>query len=265
MVLAVQWSRGVEDAWTNVAEFVPKLVGFLLILLIGWLVAKALSKAADAVLERVGFDRAVERGGVGRALASSKFDASDIVGKVIFYALMLIVLQMAFGVFGPNPVSELIDDVITYLPKVIAAILIIVVASAIAAAVKELIDAALGGLSYGKALAIGASSAILVVGVFAALDQLQIAPRIVAGLFYAMLAIVAGSAIIAIGGGGIAPMRRRWDAMLERYDSEKQNIRAQGDGAAERIQARAQQRKAQAQAAMSDVDGRGTGSRSAGR
>ena len=201
------------------------------------------------MLERVGFDRAVERGGIRRAIEQSKYDASDIVGKLIFYALMLLVLQMAFGVFGSNPVSDLLAGVISYLPKVIAAVLIIVVAAAIAAAVKELIEAALGGLSYGRAVAFGASIAIIAVGFFAALDQLQIAPRIVSGLFYAVLAVVAGSAIIAIGGGGIAPMRRRWEAVLDRYDQEKQRVAEEGRGAGGRIQERYEERRQQAQGA----------------
>src|SRR5688572_20197345 len=125
-------------------------MGFLLILLIGWIVVKAISKAVDAALERVGFDKAVERGGVRQALAKSKYDASDIVSKIVFYALFLIVLQMAFGVFGDNPVSEMITGIVAYLPKVFAAIVIVVVGAAIAAAVKEIVEASLGGLSYGR-------------------------------------------------------------------------------------------------------------------
>lgn len=105
-----------------------------------------------------------------------EYDASDILAEVVFYALFLIVLQMAFGVFGPNPISDLLEGVIAYLPMVIAAILIIVIATAIAAAARELIDASLGGLSYGTALANATGIAIMVVGVFAALNQLQIAP-----------------------------------------------------------------------------------------
>ena len=57
-----------------------------------------------------------------------------MISKIVFYALFLIVLVLAFGVFGPNPVSDLLEGVIAYLPKVIAAIIIIVVAAAIAAA-----------------------------------------------------------------------------------------------------------------------------------
>mgnify|MGYP003133179794 CR=1 FL=1 len=224
---AVEWSQGIEDAWTNVAEFFPKLIAFFLILLIGWIVARALGKAFNAVLERVGFDDAVERGGIKSALAKSKYDASDLVGKVVYYALFLLVLQAAFGVFGQNPISEMINSVIAYLPKVFVAIVIIVVAAAVAAAVKDLVQNSLSGLDYGNALATIASTLIIVIGVFAALDQLEIAPAIVTGLFYAMLAIVVGSAVIAIGGAGVTEMRPYVRRALERADSEATNVKEQ--------------------------------------
>ena len=67
-LLAVEWSQGVTDAWTKVAAFVPKLFGFLVILVVGYLVAKAVIRIIDQVLERFGFDRTVERGGVEKAL-----------------------------------------------------------------------------------------------------------------------------------------------------------------------------------------------------
>lgn len=248
-MIAVEWSQGIEDAWSDIASFVPKFIGFLIILLVGYFVAKMIAKAVGAVLERVGFDKAVERGGIKKALDKSKFDASDIVGKIVFYALFLIVLQMAFGVFGDNPISDLIEGVIAYLPKVIAAILIVVVASAVAAAAREVIDASLGELSYGKSLANAAGVAILVVGIFAALNQLQIAPAIVTGLFYAVLAIVAGSLIIAVGGGGITPMRTRWENALAKYDQEKPRLQEAAKGSKERIAERAEERTNQATAA----------------
>ena len=222
---AVEWSRGVEDAWANVAEFVPKLVAFLLILLIGWFVAKTLGKVFNSVLERVGFDEAVERGGIRKALAKSKYDASDLVGKIVYYALFLLVLQAAFGVFGENAISEMITGVIAYLPKVFAAIVIVVVAAAIAAGVEDLVQNSLSGLEYGRTLATAASTLILVVGVFAALDQLEIAPAIVTGLFYALLAIVVGSTVIAVGGAGVTEMRPYVRRFLERADNEASNVK----------------------------------------
>jgi Conserved TM helix len=248
-ILAVELDQGIEDAWSDVATFVPKLVGFLIVVVLGWFVAKAIARIADGVLERVGFDKAVERGGVKRALESSKYDASDIVGKLVFYALFLFVLQFAFGLFGDNPVSDLISGVIAYLPKVFAAILIVVVTGAIAAAVKSLIEGALGGLEYGRLLAGAASVAIIGVGVFAALNQLQIAPAIVNGLFYAILAVVAGSLIIAVGGGGVGPMRAQWEKAFRRMEEEAPRIREQRSAARERIEARVQGAAARTQAA----------------
>jgi hypothetical protein len=222
---AVEFTQGIEDAWANVAEFFPKLVAFLLILFIGWFIAKALGKAFNAVLERVGFDDAVERGGIRKALAKSKYDASDLVGKVVYYALFLLVLQAAFGVFGENAISDMINSVIAYLPKVFVAIVIVVVSAAVAAAVKDVVQNSLSGLDYGRTLATAASTLILVVGIFAALNQLQIAPAIVTGLFYAMLAIVVGSAVIAIGGAGVTEMRPYVRRALERVDNETSNMK----------------------------------------
>jgi hypothetical protein len=244
-----EFSNGLGDAWASVATFLPKIVGFLLILVIGYFIAKALGKVVDKVLERVGFDKAVERGGVGKALQKSRYDASSLLGKIVFYALMLFVLQLAFGVFGPNPISELIHGAIAYLPNVFAAVLIIVIGAAIAAAVKDIVEAALGSLSYGHGLALGASGAILVIAVFAALDQLEIAPTIVNSLFIALLAVIVGSAIVAVGGGGIRTMSRYWERASQRAEMETSNIRQAGTGASERVRDRAQTRVEQARSA----------------
>jgi hypothetical protein len=224
-VAAVQYSRGIEDAWSEVASFVPKFLGFLVILVVGYLVVKAIAKIADKALERVGFDKAVERGGVKKALESSKYDASDIVSKLVFYALFLLVLQMAFGIFGANPVSDLIASVIAFIPKAIVAVIIVVVACSIAAGAKLLIENTLGGLDYGKSLANVAAAFIVAFGFFAALNQLEIAKDIVNGLYYAVLALIVGSGIIAIGGGGIQTMARQWERAAGRIENEAPRMR----------------------------------------
>ena len=75
------------------------------------------------------------------------------------------------------------------------------------------------------------------VGIFAALNQLSIAPAIINGLFYALLAVVTGSAIVAIGGGGIVPMRAQWEKALGRLEQEAPRIRAEAEHAGPRIEA----------------------------
>ncbi len=253
-----QFTDGLGDAFSSFATFLPKLIGFLLILVIGYFIAKAVSKIVDKVLEKVGFDKAVEKGGVGKALEKSQYDASSILGRIVFYALFLFVLQLAFGVFGPNPISELITGVIAYLPNLFVAILIVVIGAAVAAAFKEVIEASLGGLSYGKALAMAVSVMILSIAIFAALDQLNIAENIVSGLFYAALAIIVGSSIVAIGGGGIKTMSKYWERASLKAEQESSNLKQEASGSKERIVERAQERKdqaAQASGSQSDEGG----------
>jgi hypothetical protein len=212
------------SAWSNVATFVPKFVVFLIILIIGWIIARLITKAISAVLTRVGFDRAVERGGIKKALESSKYDASDILAKIVYYALMLFVLSTAFGVFGNNPISSYLHAVIAYLPLVFVAIIIVIIASAIAAAAKALIENSLSGVSYAKVLGNVVSGLILAFGVIAALDQLHVATNVVNAVLYAALAAVVGVVIVAVGGGGIRTMSQRWEAVAATYDQEKPRI-----------------------------------------
>jgi hypothetical protein len=227
MPLAVDYQGGIENAWSNVITFVPKLLAALLILLVGYFVAKAVAGILNKVLERVGFDRVVERGGVRQVLARSKYDPSDILAKLVFWTIMLLVLQLAFGVFGSNPVSDLLSGLIAYLPNVFVAILILVIAAAIARAVTDLLSNLLGTVQGGQVLAKGAGVAILVFAIFAALDQLNIAPRIVTGLWYALLAAVVGSVIVAVGGGGIRTMQRYWERAAGRAETRGPELRDQ--------------------------------------
>ncbi|WP_426242547.1 mechanosensitive ion channel family protein [Nocardioides sp. LHG3406-4] len=216
---------GLSDGLSTIAEFVPKLVLFLIILIVGIIVAKLIGKALSALLERVGFDRAVERGGVKRALENSKMDASDIIAKLVYYTLMLFVLQLAFGVFGPNPISDLLTQVITFLPSIIVAIIIVVVASSIAAAVKVLIEGTLGGLSYGKVVANAASVFILFLGVVAALNQVGVATTVTLPVLIAILAAVVGVIVVGVGGGLVKPMQQRWEGYLSNAEEEAPRIK----------------------------------------
>lgn len=244
---AIDYERGVEDAWTSVANFVPKLVAFVVILVIGYIIAKVLAKATNAILERVGFDNAVERGGVKQALSKSKYDASDLVAKLVYYAVLLITLVTAFNVFGTNAISTLLAGVVAFLPKLVIAILIVVVASAIAAGVKDLISGTLGGLSYGKTLANIASVFILGLGIIAALNQIGVATTITTPILIAVLATIAGVIIVGAGGGLIRPMQNRWERWLLTAEQEAPRVKAE---AAANGPAYAEQRRAQAQQAM---------------
>lgn len=254
MVSAVDLEGGFENAWDSIITWVPKLLGFLLILGIGYFVAKAVEKVVDGILERVGFDRLVERGGLRTALSRSKLDASSILARIAFYVVFLFVLQLAFGIFGPNPISDLLEGIIAFLPKVFVAILIVVITAAVATATKTLVGSLLGGLTYGRTLAMIASAAIWFVGVAAALNQIEVAPEIVNGLFYAVLALVVGVGIVAIGGGGIQPMRERWQRALSKLDQEAPRLKQEAQASAPRAREEMKDKADQVRREMQEPD-----------
>jgi hypothetical protein len=218
MLADINIQGGLQDAWHNVATIVPKLLAFFLILLVGWFIAKALSKLTNSLLERVGFDGWVERGSLRAAFERNDTDASDLVALIVFWIVFLITLQLAFGIWGPNPISDLLTGLIAYLPRIIAAVVILVIAAAVAKVLTDILTPMLGGVEGGAWIARAAGIAVLVIGVFAALDELQIAPAIVVGLFYAILLVIVGALVVSFGVGGIPIAReylQRWRARGE--------------------------------------------------
>ncbi|MCZ0980824.1 hypothetical protein O1L60_22600 [Streptomyces diastatochromogenes] len=227
LALSVDFGKGFTDAWSAVAAFVPKFIGFLVILLIGWFVAKMIARIADRVLRRVGFERMAERSGVANTLSGSKYDATGIICKILYYAILLIALQLAFGVFGPNPVSVMINGIVAWLPKAIVACVIVVVAMAIARAVRDIVQGALGQASYGRVLATAAWAFIVGLGVIAALGQAGIATSVTGPVLTAVLATIAGVVIVGVGGGLITPMRGRWERWLSAAETETSRAKEQ--------------------------------------
>jgi small-conductance mechanosensitive channel len=221
---ALDVQGALDDALSSVASFVPKFVGFLVILVIGWILASLLRKATALVLRKIGFERAVERGGLDKPLANSKYDASDLVAKVVYYGILLVAFTMAFGVFGPNPISDLLSSLVAFLPRVIVAIVIVVIAAAIARAVRDLVTNLLGTLSYGKLLANLASIFIMALGAIAALNQVGVATTVTTPVLIAVLATVGGILVVGVGGGAVRPMQARWERWLDVAERETRNL-----------------------------------------
>jgi Conserved TM helix len=218
MVYASSISDQLTTVLGSIVAVAIKVVIFLVILALGWIVGTWIYKWLGGFLRRVGMDRAVERGGLHRILGNTR--ASDLTARLVELAFLLFVLQLAFGIFGPNPVSELIRNVVAWLPKLFVAVVIIVVTAAIAGWVKELIRNGLAGVSFGAVLGTGAQVLILALGIIAAINQVGVATSVTLPVLIAALATVSGIAIVGVGGGLVKPMQHRWERMLNRAESE---------------------------------------------
>lgn len=225
--------NSLSEGFTTFMTFLPRLLGFLVILLVGYVVAKLVSKLVDKALERVGFDGAVERGGIKKALAKSQYDASDIVAKLVFFAIFIPFLSAAVGALGIQALQEPLAAFIALIPRIIVAIVLVVIGAVIAGAVKSFIQNALGGLSYGNILATAASILILLGFVKSALDQVGIATTVTGPLLYAILGTVAGVIIVGAGGGLIKPMQHRWEGILDKASDETKNIKQEAQSGTE--------------------------------
>ncbi|WP_084145562.1 mechanosensitive ion channel family protein [Amycolatopsis jejuensis] len=245
-----QLKDGLGQAWNLVATFVPKLVGFLIILLIGWLIAKAVSKGLGLVLGKLGFARMVEKTGLTGMVKGANLDATTVLVKLVYYFILLIALQLAFGVFGPaNPVSQLLNDIIAFLPRIVVALVLIVVAAAIAKVVRDVVTSAMTGRSAGRLLGTIAYWLIMAFGIIAALGQVNIATSVTGPVLVAVLATIGGVIVVGFGGGLIKPAQERWGGWLANLQGQVGTGGANsGDGSQRQVSGQHPQAGTQTQA-----------------
>lgn len=213
-----------QSALDAVVTFLPKAVAFLVILVIGWIVAKVLRTVITKLLARVGLDRVAERGGLRRF--TGKYTVSELTGMLVYFAILLFTLQFAFNVFGANPVSQLLNSLVAWLPQLFIAGVIMVVAFAIANTVFDLVSGTMSRVSYGRPMARAAQVLIIAVAAIAALNQIGIATTVTTPILIAGLAMVVGVVVVGVGGGMIAPMRDRWERMLGAAEAESAKLTA---------------------------------------
>ncbi|MET9485822.1 hypothetical protein [Nocardia sp. NPDC006630] len=228
-ILAIDIQQGLSDAWSSVATFVPKFAGFLAILIIGWIVAKIVARLVTRILNQIGFDRLAERGGIKDMLSRSSYDATGIIAKLAYYAVLLVTLQLGFGVFGPNPISTMLDGIVGWLPRLAVAIIIVCIAGAIANVVKDMIANMLSGLSYGRMMGRIAAVFIWGVGIVAALNQIGVATSVTMPILITVLAVIGGVLVVGVGGGLIRPMQQRWEGWLETVEGEMPEVRGHAE------------------------------------
>ncbi len=219
-MLAITFRQGIEDAWSNVAQFIPKLIGALIILLIGLWIARIIRKIVHRVLTRLRFDQVVDRSGLGTHIERAGYaDSALLLAKVIYYGVVLIVLKLAIGAFGQSDIQDALDSMLAFIPKIFVALIIVVITGAVANGVRNMVSPAVAHLDYGKAITRVVVAAIWTIGVFAALDQIQIAQDIVDTLFKTLVASLGAILVIMFGVGGVWAARDRfWPRVFDRIE-----------------------------------------------
>lgn len=226
---AVQISESLQQGIDDLIGFLPRLIGFLLILLVGWLVAKALGKLVAVALEKAGTDRALaSSGSTGDYVARVAPDASPsrLIGQVVFWFVLLGALSIAIASLGIAALNDFLAEVFSYLPNVVVAILIFVVASALAGWLGRTGSSLFGTTPSGRLLATLAPVLVMAIGVFMILNQLRIAPAIVTITYASLLGAAALGFALAFGLGGRAVAGRMLEDAYRRRQTERVTPRA---------------------------------------
>jgi Conserved TM helix len=249
MAVVTNWGQAIFTALTNalnlLLEFIPKLVGFLVILLAGWIIATAVSKAVTYLLRKVGFDRIGQRIGLQRFEQNMgvHMDAAGILGTIVYWFLFLIFLVPAADALGIPSVSAILNELVAYIPNVFVAVLVLFLGALAATAVADLVRGATASAHMGNPnlYASVARYAIIGFAVIVALEQLKIAPELMNILFTAVVGAAALAFGLAFGLGGRDTARR----LLERTEGQVEQV---ASSAANQMQE--QQTMSQAQVAV---------------
>jgi hypothetical protein len=210
----------VEHGFSVFFGWIPALLGALAILLIGYVVAKVVAGLVQRVCRRAGLDRALHGGPGGGYVARVTEHPSRVVGTVAFWAIFLGAISLAATALGIDALTAFVGTVWAYLPNVIAALAIFLIAGALAAGVSTLVARVMGDTGLGKVVATAAPILIMTIATFMILDQLKIAHNIVVITYAALLGAIALGSALAFGLGGRAVAER----MLEgAYAGVQQN------------------------------------------
>jgi Conserved TM helix len=194
--------ESLEQGFTEFVQFLPNLVGALVVVLLGYIVAKMVARVVRRAAGRAGFDSWVYREPTGQWIRRVVSQPSQLLGTLAFWAIFIGALSIAVDVLGIESLENVVAAIYSYLPNVLAALLIFLVAVAISAGVAALARRLLGDTSLGRIVATAAPILVMSIATFMILDQLEIAPTIVTITYAGLIGALALGTALAFGLGG---------------------------------------------------------------
>lgn len=203
------WSQSLFGAmsalWAPIAAFIPRLFGALLVVAVGFLVAKLLDTLLSKLLAKVGLDRLVAGTGVTKLLGrvGIRVPISTLIGKIVYWFVLLIFLVSAAESLGLARVSATLDMLALYVPKVFGAGIILLVGVLLAQLVSGLVRGAAEGvgIDYAGGLARIAQGLIIIISISVAIGQLEVKTELLNYVIAIGLISVGLAAALALGLG----------------------------------------------------------------
>jgi len=229
MLAVIEWENlivePIRQMLTRILAYLPVLLGALIILIVGWVVARAVRRIVDGLLKVVRFDALADKAGISQVLEKGdlKISARELVSRLVYWLIMIMVLVMAVDALGLPKSSDVLASLFAYVPRVIAALLVLVVAMFLASFVSGIVHTAAGNAKMPRPeLYAGATRwAIVIFAANIALVELGIAPLLVTTTFNIILGGVCLALALAFGLGGKDAAARYLEELKEKRFQKK--------------------------------------------
>ena len=215
-----------QQLWIGVIMFIPKFIIALIIFIVGWIIAVALGKLVSQVIRTLKVDKLLQAVGVENTMskAGMRLDSGSFIGGLIRWFFIIVFLVASIDVLGLNQVNAFLKDVVLlYLPNVIVAALILVVAAFIADVMKRIVVGSAKAADVPSASLLGGvvKWSIWIFAILAALYQLGIAGVFAQTIFTGFVAMLAIAGGLAFGLGGKDAASRYIEKLREDISSKR--------------------------------------------
>lgn len=209
-------------------DILPALIGALVILLTGYLLARQLERWIDRLLGRTQFKKMADAGGLTEAAERAHLDPINAVGKLVFWLMMLVVILLASTALGLENINQVFGLMLGFIPTLIAGIVIVILGIVMGEFIRGLILASAGNVSGVPTLAKLAKGMVVMIAVFMALQQVGVAEEIVTAAFTLILGAIALGVSLAFGLGNrelAGEITRRWYEEGRRRNRRKTDLK----------------------------------------
>lgn len=203
------WTQGIVNAmttvWTPVAGFIPRFFGALVVVLVGFVVAKLLDTLLSKLLAKLGLDRLMAGTGLTKMLGrvGIQVPVSSLIGKIVYWFVLLIFLVSAAESLGLDRVSATLDMLALYLPKVLGAALVLLAGVLLAQLLSGIVRGAAEGvgLDYAHGLGRIAQGLVILISISVAIGQLEVKTDLLNNVIAIALISIGLAAALALGLG----------------------------------------------------------------
>jgi len=229
MLAVIEWKNlivePITQMLTKIMAYLPVLLGALIILIVGWIVAKAIRRLFDWLLKLIRFDTMADKAGISEILSKGglKATAGEVLSGLVYWLVIIMVLVMVVNALGLPQASDVLESLFAYIPNVIAAIFVLVIGMFLASFVSGIARTAAGSANLPKPEALAGISrwAIIIFAATISLRELGIAPLLVTTTFNILFGGVCLALALAFGLGGKEAAAKYLEQLQKKRSEEK--------------------------------------------